>query len=174
MDADKKFKQGWDPDKNRMIVVGNAGANMVLGNGGFLRHSKSPLSWAELRRKHELSDLPGGGFSRKYSFNSWKPWRSSSKRTKALKDLLKKEEEFAAQAQKEAADILKSVDSARADELEGVTVGDRLNRLLEAAIRKIDESYTEGSIAEDKKQRVRSKPMAKSSNSRRRLPNETR
>ena len=73
---------------------------------------------------------------------------------KALKDLLKREEEFAVQAQKEAADILKSVDSARADELEGVTVGDRLNRLLEAAIRKIDESYTEGSIAEDKKQRV--------------------
>ena len=46
------------------------------------------------------------------------------------------------------------MDSARADELEVVTVGDRLNRLLEAAIRKIDESYTEGSIAEDKKQRV--------------------
>ena len=154
---DKKFKQGWDPDKNRMIVVGNAGANIGPGEmEDFIDIRNSLYVEAELQAKARIIEtfLVEASAENILSIPGNPIAKQLEKDQKALKDLLKKEEEFAAQAQKEAADILKSVDSARADELEGVTVGDRLNRLLEAAIRKIDESYTEGSIAEDKKQRV--------------------
>jgi len=151
------FKRGWDADKNRMVVRGSA--ESIIGPAemeDFIDIRNTLYVEAELQAKariietflveasaENIMSIPGNPIAKQLE-----------KDQKALKDLLKREEEFVAQAQKEAADILKSVDSARADELEGVTVGDRLNRLLEAAIRKIDESYTEGSIAEDKKQRV--------------------
>ena len=154
--GDKNLQAGWDADKNRMIVV-VAGANIGPGEmEDFIDIRNSLYVEAELQAKARIIEtfLVEASAENILSIPGNPIAKQLEKDQKALKDLLKKEEEFAAQAQKEAADILKSVDSARADELEGVTVGDRLNRLLEAAIRKIDESYTEGSIAEDKKQRV--------------------
>ena len=64
---DKKFKQGWDPDKNRMIVVGNAGANIGPGEmEDFIDIRNSLYVEAELQAKARIIETYLGGFSRKY------------------------------------------------------------------------------------------------------------
>ncbi|MCG8565740.1 MAG: hypothetical protein MI747_11735, partial [Desulfobacterales bacterium] len=49
--------------------------------------------------------------------------------------------------------LLKEVDAAEAAALEGATFGDRLNRLMDAAIKKLDETYSSIQIEEKKRQR---------------------
>ena len=109
------FKQGWDPDKDRMIVVGNAGANIGPAEmEDFIDIRNTLYVEAELQAKariietflveasaENIMSIPGNPIAKQLE-----------KDQKALKDLLKREEEFAVQAQKESADNLKSVDSA--------------------------------------------------------------
>jgi membrane-associated HD superfamily phosphohydrolase len=63
-------------------------------------------------------------------------------------------QKFYLQAQKETSVLLSAYDQAQAEELRGVTFGDRLNSLLEATIKKLDETFDSQQITEDKKQRL--------------------
>mgnify|MGYP001574419617 FL=1 len=58
------------------------------------------------------------------------------------------------QAQRETSALLSAYDQAQADELSGVTFGDRLNALLEATIKKLDNTFDNQQITDDKKQRL--------------------
>ena len=98
---DKKFKQGWDPDKNRMIVVGNAGANIGPGEmEDFIDIRNSLYVEAELQAKARIIEtfLVEASAENILSIPGNPIAKQLEKDQKALKDLLKKEEEFAAQA----------------------------------------------------------------------------
>jgi hypothetical protein len=73
---------------------------------------------------------------------------------KQLKDMEKRAQQQYMEAQKETSVLMEAYDQARADELRGVTFGDRLNALLEASIRRLDETFDSQQIADDKKQRL--------------------
>ncbi len=154
--ANSTFKRGWDADKNRIVIIGNAGANIESDDDSFIDIRNSLYVEAELQAKatiistfvttasaENIVSIPGNPIAAQVELEQ-----------KQLKDLLKREKKAASAARKEAAEILQSVDKARAEELEGVSFGDRLNRLLDAAIKKIDESYAEGGLADEKQKRV--------------------
>ena len=57
-------------------------------------------------------------------------------------------------AKEETAALLRGVDDAQADVIQGATVGDRFMELLEAGIKKLDESYDPNQLDEKKKKRL--------------------
>lgn len=154
---DKGFKVGgWDDKKNRIMVIKQTGEAIDSYDPDFLQKREALAIEASLLAKatiiesftttasaENILSVPGNPIA--------KQLEAEQKQIKAMEAQAQK---FYLQAQKETSVLLSAYDQAQADELRGVTFGDRLNSLLEATIKKLDETFDSQQIAEDKKQRL--------------------
>lgn len=154
---DKGFKVGgWDDKKNRIMVIKQTGEAIDSYDPDFLQKREALAIEASLLAKatiiesftttasaENILSVPGNPIA--------KQLEAEQKQIKAMEAQAQK---FYLQAQKETSVLLSAYDQAQADELRGVTFGDRLNSLLEATIKKLDETFDSQQITEDKKQRL--------------------
>jgi hypothetical protein len=154
---DKKFKiGGWDDAKNRIMVITQTGDAMDSFDPDFLDKRESLAIEASLLAKARIIEsftttasaenilsVPGNPIADQLKAEQ-----------KQIRDMEKKAQEFYVKAQKETSVLLEAYDQAQADELRGVTFGDRLNALLEASIRRLDETFDSQQIADEKKERL--------------------
>jgi len=154
---DKGFKVGgWDDKKNRIMVIKQTGEAIDAYDPDFLQKREALAIEASLLAKatiiesftttasaENILSVPGNPIA--------KQLEAEQKQIKAMEAQAQK---FYMQAQRETSVLLSAYDQAQADELRGVTYGDRLNSLLEATIKKLDETFDSQQITEDKKQRL--------------------
>jgi hypothetical protein len=154
---DKGFKVGgWDDKKNRIMVIKQTGEAIDAYDPDFLQKREALSIEASLLAKatiiesftttasaENILSVPGNPIA--------KQLEAEQKQIKAMEAQAQK---FYMQAQRETSVLLSAYDQAQADELRGVTFGDRLNSLLEATIKKLDETFDSQQITEDKKQRL--------------------
>jgi len=154
---DKGFKVGgWDDKKNRIMVIKQTGEAIDSYDPDFLQKREALAIEASLLAKATIIEsftttasaetilsVPGNPIA--------KQLEAEQKQIKAMEAQAQK---FYLQAQRETSVLLSAYDQAQADELRGVTFGDRLNSLLEATIKKLDETFDSQQITEDKKQRL--------------------
>lgn len=147
---------GWDDAKNRIMVITQTGDAMDSFDPDFLEKREALAIEASLLAKARIIE----GFSTTASAENilsvpGNPIADQLKaEQKQLKDMEEKAQKFYAEAQRETSVLMEAYDQAQADELRGVTFGDRLNALLEASIRRLDETFDSQEIADDKKQRL--------------------
>jgi hypothetical protein len=153
----KGFKiGGWDDEKNRIMVITRTGDAMDSFDPDFLEKREALAIETSLLAKARIIE----SFSTTASAENilsvpGNPIANQLKaEQKQLKDMEKRAQQQYMEAQKETSVLMEAYDQARADELRGVTFGDRLNALLEASIRRLDETFDSQQIADDKKQRL--------------------
>jgi hypothetical protein len=153
----KGFKTGrWDDKKNRIMIVKQAGETIEPYDPDFLVKREALAIEASLLAKaaiiesfsttasaENILSVPGNPIAKQLEAEQ-----------KQLKAMQAEAEKLVLRAQDEVKALDIAYDQARADELRGVTVGDRLNALLEATVKKLDESFDSQQISEDKKQRL--------------------
>lgn len=154
---EKGFKVGgWDDKKNRIMVIKSPGDAIDAYDPDFLQKREALAIEASLLAKASIIEsftttasaenilsVPGNPIA--------KQLEAEQKQIKAMEAQSQKHYQ---EAQREASLLLSAYDQAQADELSGVTFGDRLNALLEAAIKKLDDTFDSQQIADDKKQRL--------------------
>ena len=147
---------GWDDKKNRIMVIKQTGETIDAYDPDFLEKrealaiegsllSKATIieSFTTTASAENILSVPGNPIA--------KQLEAEQKQIKAMEA---QAEKFYLQAQRETSLLLSAYDQTQADELRGVTFGDRLNALLEATIKKLDETFDSQEIADDKKQRL--------------------
>ena len=153
----KGFKVGgWDDKKNRIMVIVQTGEAIDSFEPDFLQKREALTIEASLIAKARIIEsfsttasaenilsVPGNPIA--------KQLEAEQKQIKAMEAQAQK---FYRQAQSEASVLVSAYDEARADELRGITVGDRLNALLEATVKKLDQNFDSQQISDDKKQRL--------------------
>jgi len=153
----KGFKVGgWDDKKNRIMVTTQTGEAIDAYDPDFLQKREALAIEASLLAKARIIEsfittasaenilsVPGNPIA--------KQLEAEQKQIKAMEAQSQK---FYLEAQRETSVLLSAYDQAQADELRGVTYGDRLNSLLEATIKKLDETFDSQQISDDKKQRL--------------------
>lgn len=153
----KGFKVGgWDDKKNRIMVVTRAGDAIDAYDPDFLQKRAALAIEASLLAKARIIEsftttasaenilsVPGNPIA--------KQLEAEQKQIKAMEAQSQK---FYLEAQRETSVLLSAYDQTQADELRGVTFGDRLNSLLEATIKNLDETSDSQQISDDKKQRL--------------------
>jgi hypothetical protein len=154
---DKGFKVGgWDNEKNRIMVITRTGDAMDAFDPDFLQKREALAIETSLLAKARIIEsfsttasaenilaVPGNPIAKQLEAEQ-----------KQLKDMEERAQKFYVDAQKETAVLIEAFDQARADELRGVTFGDRLNALLEASIKRLDETFDSQQITDEKKQRL--------------------
>lgn len=153
----KGFKVGgWDDQKNRIMVIKQVGEEIDAYDPDFLQKREALSIEASLLAKATIIESFSTNASAENILSV--PGNPIAKQLEAEQRQIKKMEERAAkfyrQAQSETTELISAYDEARADELKGVTVGDRLNALLEATVKKLDETFDSQQITDDKKQRL--------------------
>lgn len=153
----KGFKVGgWDDQKNRIMVIKQVGEEIDAYDPDFLQKREALAIEASLLAKANIIEsfttnasaenilsVPGNPIAKQLEAEQ-----------KQIKDMEAQAEKFYRQAQSETTALISAYDEARADELRGITVGDRLNALLEATVKKLDETFDTQQITDDKKQRL--------------------
>ncbi|MDA8782855.1 DUF3450 domain-containing protein [Porticoccaceae bacterium] len=153
----KGFKVGgWDDKKNRIMVIKQTGEAIDAYDPDFLQKREALAIEASLLAKatiiesftttasaENILSVPGNPIA--------KQLEAEQKQIKAMEAQSQK---LYLQAQRETSALLSAYDQAQADELSGVTFGDRLNALLDATIKKLDNTFDNQQITDDKKQRL--------------------
>lgn len=153
----KGFKVGgWDDKKNRIMVITQTGEIIDAYDPDFLQKREALAIEASLLAKARIIEsftttasaenilsVPGNPIAKQLD--------AEQKQIKAMEAQAKK---LYLEAKRETSVLLSAYDHAQADELRGVTYGDRLNSLLEATIKKLDKTFDSQQIADDKKQRL--------------------
>lgn len=147
---------GWDDAKSRIMVIKQTGEAIDAYDPDFLQKREALAIEASLLAKatiiesftttasaENILSVPGNPIA--------KQLEAEQKQVKAMEAQSQK---LYLQAQRETSTLLSAYDQAQADELSGVTVGDRLNALLEASITKLDENFDSQQITDDKKQKL--------------------
>lgn len=152
----KNWRENWDNKKNRTMVIATASEKISSTDPDFLEKREVLAIEALLMGKAKIieSFLTTASASNILSV----PGNPIAKQVQKEQQKIRTEREKARKnlelAQKDAALLAEAVDQQTADELAGVTEGDRKGRLFDAIIRKIDASYQQGELAAEKKQRL--------------------
>lgn len=144
----KKYNEGWDDGKKRFFVKTSSSFNSedpsydntfivkreIMAKMAVLKAKAEVIEWinSEMSAKEQLT-MPGTDVHAELN-------AEYNKQVKKINVQRRK-----------VAKLLDSVDAAQAAELRGVTFGDHFNILLDAAIRKLDETYSSKDI--EQKQR---------------------
>lgn len=153
----KGFKVGgWDDKKNRIMVIVQTGEAIDSFEPDFLQKREALTIEASLIAKARIIESFSTTASAENILSV--PGNPIAKQLEAEQQQIKKMEaqaqKFYRQAQSDASVLVSAYDEARADELRGITVGDRLNALLEATVKKLDQNFDSQQISDDKKQRL--------------------
>lgn len=154
--ASKGWVEGWDSEKNRMILIQEVSGRIRPNEKNFLLKRAALYQEAELRLKARIIesfltevdasviiDVPGNPLARQMEAITSEYEDSMQQARYAVED-----------AQEDYADILQASDLAIADDLAGVTLQDRLNAILDGIAKKLDEDYSSEAIAAEKRERA--------------------
>ena len=154
--ASKDWIEGWDSEKNRMILIQEVSGRIRPNEKNFLLKRAALYQEAELRLKARIIesfltevdasviiDVPGNPLARQMEAI-----------TSEYEDSLQQARYAVEDAQEDYADILEASDLAIADDLAGVTLQDRLNAILDGIAKKLDENYSSEEIAAEKRSRA--------------------
>ena len=153
---DKGYITRWDNKKNRIMTIATAGEAIESFDPDFLQKREALAIEASLRAKAQIIESFSTTASAENILSV--PGNPIAKQLEGEQRQLKQMEAAAKKqlldAQRETMVLLSAYDKTQADELKGVTFGDRLNSLLEASIKKLDQKFDSQKISEDKKQRL--------------------
>jgi len=152
----KGWSEGWDAEKNRMILIEEVSGRIRTSEGDFLAKRAALYQEAELKLKARIIetffmevdasviiDVPGNPIAAQMEAITDEYEESLAQARYAVED-----------AAEDYADILDAADTAIADELEGVTLMDRINAILDGIAKKLDEEYSSEAVAADKRARA--------------------
>jgi len=152
----KGWSEGWDAEKNRMILIEEVSGRIRTSEGDFLAKRAALYQEAELKLKARIIetffmevdasviiDVPGNPIAAQMEAITDEYEESLAQARYAVED-----------AAEDYADILDAADTAIADELEGVTLIDRINAILDGIAKKLDEEYSSEAVAADKRARA--------------------
>lgn len=152
----KGWTEGWDAEKNRMILIEEVSGRIRTSESDFLAKRAALYQEAELRLKARIIetffievdasviiDVPGNPIAAQMEAITDEYEKSLAQARYAVED-----------AAEDYADILDAADTAIADELEGVTLIDRINAILDGIAKKLDEEYSSEAVAADKRARA--------------------
>ena len=153
---EKGWKLRWDNDKNRIMVIGAAGITMDKYDPDFLAKRQSLVTESILTAKAQIIESFVTTASASNVLTT--PGNPIAKQLEAEQRQLRQIEKDAldnlTRAQAEVTDLMAAVDKQSADELKGITVGDRFGALLDASIKRLDESFDSSQISDEKKRRL--------------------
>ena len=134
----RKWKNGWDDKKKRIIVVESADFKTAdpASDDDFFKNREQAAKKAVLTAKVEIIESINSEMSAMDLVNI--PGSDINKELGAERERLNKQ---LAQQKEILVKMLAKVDKAEADVLRGTTFGDRLNDLMAAAIKKLDKEY---------------------------------
>jgi hypothetical protein len=143
---------GWDGKKQRFIAVGIGEFNSedpTINPDKFCRDREIALQRALLDARASIVEFANSKMD--VSLQADTP--GTDLNAKFGEQLEQNKRRLEAQ-QKTIADLLAEVDKRNADELAGVTAGDRADALMDAAIKKLDATYSTQKINEEKKNKL--------------------
>ena len=153
---EKGIKLSWDNEKNRIGVVVSTASKLSSYDPDFLEIRESLAIEAVLKAKAQIIE----GFNTTASAENIlsMPGNPIAKQLEKERKQLSRMENDAQKnleiAQREVVQLMNAVDQAQADELDGPGWNDRWERLLDAAIKKLDSSYDQQEISTQEKARV--------------------
>lgn len=152
----KNWRENWDNKNNRTMVIATASEKISATDPDFMEKREFLAIEALLMGKAKIieSFLTTASASNILTVPGNPIAKQVEKEQKQIRAELAAAARNLELAKKEAALLAEAVDQQTADELAGVTEGDRKGRLFDAIIRKIDASYQQGEIAAEKKERL--------------------
>lgn len=153
----KNWTRGWDAEKERFIQISFAGANLEPGDmADFLAIRESLYVEAELMGKAAIIEafLTKASASNLMSVPGNPVARQLEEEQRRIREARRLHDEHLEKARQQAAMLMEALDKAQAEELRGVTTEDRLKSLLDAAIKRLDASYSTEAVDSEKKKRV--------------------
>jgi hypothetical protein len=146
------FIEGWDGKKQRYIAIGVGEFNTEepsINPDKFCRDREISLQRALLDARAQIVEFANSKMD--VSLQAETP--GTDLNAKFGEQLEQAKRRLEAQ-QKTVSDLLAEVDKRQADELAGVTAGDRADALMDAAIKKLDSTYSTKKIEEEKKNKL--------------------
>ena len=153
---EKGYVLGWDDDKDRIMIVQQVGDKIAPYDQDFLEKRESLTIEASLLAKSSIIEsfitlasaenvmkVPGNPIAKQLENEQ-----------KELKQMQARAQKNYDDAQRETMILLPAYRQAEAAELGGISYGDRVKALLEAAIKKLDEQFSTQQITDEKKQRL--------------------
>lgn len=152
----KKINNSFDGENVTIVSLKFVAAKITSTDPDFMSIRESLVVEAMLNAKAEIIEtintkasasnilsMPGNPIAKQLELenNQYKKYKEDAK------NQLEK-------AQKEAIQLMSAVDQAHTDELAGATWNDRLQRLLDATIKKLDENYSQQEISDQKKEKL--------------------
>jgi hypothetical protein len=153
---DKNWILRWDNKKNRIMQVLQTGTTIQSSSPDFMDVRQSLSTELMLLGKSRIieSFLSEASASNILSVPGNPIAAQLEAEQKQLNNMRLEAKKNFDYAQQDAIELLNAVDKVKADELRGISSGDRFNALLEAAIKRLDDSFSTEDISEQKKQRV--------------------
>ena len=152
----KGWTEGWDAEKNRMILIQEVSGRIRTSERNFLAKRAALYQEAELRLKARIIetffmevdasviiDVPGNPIAAQMEAITDEYEESLAQAKYAVED-----------AAEDYSDILDAADTAIADDLEGITLIDRIGAILDGIAKKLDEEYSSEGVAADKRARA--------------------
>jgi len=153
---EKKFMLGWDDQKDRIMYVSQVGDTIGPDDQDFLVKRELLAIEASLLAKASIIEtfLTNASAENILSVPGNPIAKQLEAEQKKLKQMQARAQKYYDDAQRETSVLLPAYQQAQADELQGVTYGDRVNSLIEAAIKKLDKEWSSQQITDEKKQRL--------------------
>jgi hypothetical protein len=153
---DKGYVLGWDDKKDRIMYIQQVGDTIAPYDQNFLEKRETLSIEASFLAKasiiesflttasaENLLKVPGNPIAKQLE-----------QEQKQLKQMQARAQKFYDEAQRETSVLVPAYQQAQADDLQGVTYGDRVNSLLEGVIKKLDKEWSSQQITDEKKQRL--------------------
>lgn len=147
--AEHGYAQGFNDERGYILQIGVARDNAFDPlDEDFMTKREMLYREAQLRAKCEIAGI----VNREVNGQNWKEGLSTN-------DVKKFEAKYAREInemnemKRKVANLMVALDTAETAQLKGVTTTDRLNRLVDSIIRKLDSSYNAGQIAAEKQTR---------------------
>lgn len=143
------YIEGYSTERGYFLQIGVARDNsMNPVEEDFMTKRELLYREAQLRAKIEISAL----VEREANGANWKQGLDE-KQVKEFEARFASEINAMNEMKRKVAKLMVALDTAETEALKGVTTTDRLNRLVDAAIKKLDSSYAAGEIAAEKQAR---------------------
>jgi hypothetical protein len=146
----KNYNSGWDDEKKRYFVLEQASFDCENPNynKSFLIQRDAAVKQAVLKAKVKIIEYVATDMSAKDQLTT-----PGTDLNKKLGEELEELEDKIAYQKNIVQELLAEYDRAKAEKLAGVTWGDRLKAMMDAAIKKLDKEYSTKKISDKKRKR---------------------
>lgn len=148
--SSRNYYQGWDDQKKRLFVIetGSFNTEDPSYDVRFLSKRESAAKQAILKAKGNIIEFINTEMSAQDQLSV-----PGSDLQAQLGAAYEAAEKRIAKQQREVAKLLEQFNAAEADTLRGATMRDRINSLMDAAIKKLDAEYSSSGIEQKKKEK---------------------